>query len=119
MRIGVPGRIAASLVTLSIFGLLALGSSDSNKSPQASEPDALSAYTMCQQFTEQRLKAPSTAKWPWGYSDKTTDLGGGRYRVRTYVDAQNSFGAMIRNQVDCTVRFVGGDKWQLENLVVE
>ena len=30
-------------------------------------------------------------------------LGRGRFRVRSWVDAQNSFGAMIRSRFDCTV----------------
>jgi hypothetical protein len=112
-------RSLLSVVTLGAFVILAIGSSDSSSSrPPAPSHDKISAYTMCQQFTEDRLKSPSTADWPWGASDATTDLGDGRYRVRTHVDAQNSFGAMIRSQVDCTVRFVGGDKWQLEDLQI-
>jgi len=43
-------------------------------------------------------------------------LGGGRYRVQSYVDAQNSFGAMIRTRYDCTVHWIGGDRWKLEDL---
>jgi hypothetical protein len=111
-------RSLLSVVTLGAFAILAIGSSDSSSGSPAPSHDKISAYTMCQQFAEDRLKAPSTADWPWGASDATTDLGDGRYRVRTHVDAQNSFGAMIRSQVDCTVKFVGEGKWQLEDLQI-
>lgn len=119
MRRSILTRLVLSAVVLSFFAILAIGSSDSGSNSPAPSHDEISAYTMCQQFTEERLKAPSTAKWPWGASDATTHLGDGRYRVRTHVDAQNSFGAMIRSQVDCTVRYVGGDKWQLEALQID
>lgn len=74
---------------------------------------------MCQQFLEDRLRAPSTADYPWGYSEYTTDLGGGKYRVRSYVDAQNGFGAQIRTNYDCTVQHAGGDRWTLESLTTD
>jgi hypothetical protein len=32
------------------------------------------------------------------------------------VDSENSFGAMIRNDYRCTVKFVGGDNWRLQDL---
>ena len=77
----------------------------------------LLASTLCKQFTEKRLKSPGSADWPWVHSsDITTRLAKNRYRVRTYVDSQNSFGAAIRTQVDCTVRLKGKSEGTLETL---
>jgi len=92
------------------------GNSDSDSSRPRPEHSASGAYVMCQDFVEKRLRAPSTADFPWGYSDYVTDLGGGKYRVRAYVDAENAFGGTVRNSFDCTVKYIGNDKWRLETL---
>lgn len=53
------------------------------------------------------LKAPSTAKFPSYYEaavDSSTPAGGGvQYVMTAYVDAENSFGAMLRNTFRCRV----------------
>ena len=49
------------------------------------------------------LKAPSTAKFPWFDESYITDNGDGTYIVSAYVDADNSFGAKIRNNFSCKV----------------
>jgi hypothetical protein len=109
-----------SVGVLIVFCLLALGSTDSDDGASSiPDHDEVSAYTICQQFVEDGLKAPRTAKFPWGASDRTVHLGGGKYRVRAYVDAQNSFGAMIRSNFDCTVQWTGGDRWNLEALSID
>lgn len=90
-----------------------------DSSRQQASHDATSAFTMCKQFAGDRLRAPSTADWPCCSDDFTTHLGDGRYRVQTYVDAQNAFGAQIRTDVMCEVRWVSGDRWRLDNLVTE
>lgn len=53
-------------------------------------------------IVKKSLKAPSTAKFPGGFLDPFTDWSFGRnkdiYTVSSYVDAQTSFGAMIRSE---------------------
>jgi hypothetical protein len=50
-----------------------------------------------------KLKSPKSASYPWGYDqynikeeDGATHEGFKRYTVKSYVDADNSFGASIR-----------------------
>lgn len=75
------------------------------------------AFTVTQQFVEQRVKTPSTVKWPWvSYRDCTTSLGDGRYKIASYFDAQNAFGAMVRTHFVCIVKTVDGKNWRLESL---
>lgn len=88
------------------------------KATPSYEQDDVGAWTMCQMFAEDRLHAPSTAKWPWSYRDRVEYLGNKRYRIRTHFDAQNAFGAMIRGQMDCTVRDEG-ETWALELMHIE
>ena len=83
------------------------------------EGDPGVAAFLCQDFVKARLKAPSAAQFPTPYSAGTTvvKVAPGHYRVTSYVDAQNSFGAPIRTPFVCEVKKVpGGDQWQLHNL---
>lgn len=54
------------------------------------------AYVMIQADVRSRLKAPATADFPWKYSNGTRHIGDCVFVVVGYVDAQNSFGALIR-----------------------
>lgn len=70
--------------------------------------DTSGAYVCAQQLVESRLKAPRTAKFPWGVSDDAvTYTGGTDYIVSAYVDSQNGFGAMIRTTFACNVTYTG------------
>lgn len=78
--------------------------------------DAIGAYVACKQFIEGGLKAPSTAVFASQSQSDITNTGDGSFRVNSYVDAQNSFGAMIRTDFTCTVKYEGGDQWGLVDL---
>ena len=66
------------------------------------------------------MKAPSTADFP--YSDDAHDverIGTGRFRVISYVDAQNGFGAQIRNNYICLVQTPdSGRTWYTEQVTL-
>jgi len=94
--------------------------------PSATESPAMpiSASIMCERFVTNRLKAPSTAKFApyreliittYGKNEGVKDA----FRVIGYVDAQNGFGAMLRNDYTCDVQYTGGDNWKLINLTIE
>jgi hypothetical protein len=73
------------------------------------------AFVWCKLFIETRLSSPSTASFSSLFNSTITSVGIGSYRVTGYVDAQNAFGAKIRNSYTCVVRRDGGD-WILESL---
>lgn len=81
-------------------------------------PDKIEAYVMAQVFVEKWLKAPSTAQYPLASEAIINDLGDGRWRVQAWVDSQNSFGAMVRNNFTCTLKYTGGDNWRVEKLII-
>lgn len=83
----------------------------------ASAPTLTDAFVMCQAFIEDRLVAPTSAKWPpRPHSQYATKTGESTYLAISYVDSQNGFGAMIRTNFSCAVRYVGNDRWHLESL---
>jgi len=81
------------LLSLTIPLFAACGSSDRKKD----------AWVCAIDVVENRLKSPSTADF-CSYPEATiTDLGNNRYRIKGYVDAQNSFGATVRSQFTVTL----------------
>jgi len=73
------------------------------------------AEVMCKEIVKKNLKAPSTADFPW-LAEKVTYLGDNTYEVTSYVEAENSFGVMIKTHYTCTVKSISKDKWRLINL---
>ncbi|EKE79448.1 hypothetical protein A10D4_12809 [Idiomarina xiamenensis 10-D-4] len=83
--------------------------------------DKSMAYVMGQHFIEKRLKAPSTADFPWMSSDGVyvSVMGNCEFHVRGFVDAQNGFGAMIRTNYSLTLRYSKqSKKWHLESISI-
>lgn len=97
-----------------------LAACDSEEEREAKEcEDSVYAYIMSQTFVERQLVAPSTAEFPYASKISNRHLGNCRHRVVAYVDAQNSFGAMLRKPYTAVVRYDGNGTWLLESLDLE
>lgn len=59
--------------------------------------DVVAMFHRSRDFVRDRLKAPSTASFPWASEARVQHVSGCRYLIVSHVDAQNSFGAMIRS----------------------
>lgn len=70
-------------------------------------PSPLTAFVDCKNFVERRLRAPATAAFADFEGQRVQDLGGDRFRVTSWVDAENAFGAKLRTIYGCTVRYEG------------
>lgn len=73
------------------------------------------AYVQCGEFVKRRLPTPATADFPSDADDRTVTVAPQVYRVASYVDYQNTFGATVRADFTCTVRDVAGT-WHLDAL---
>ncbi|MCH2131516.1 MAG: hypothetical protein MK179_20450, partial [Pirellulaceae bacterium] len=73
------------------------------------------AWVMAQEFVKQKLRSPSTADFgsifTQNFKDTVTHTGNNNFRVRGWVDAENAFGATIRNTFDCNLTYDGNDDW--------
>ena len=84
--------------------------------------DSDAAKIRAKEYVEASLKAPSTAKWA-SYNEFATARGRDKkgnvikdvWDVTGYVDAQNSYGAMLRTNFLVTVQ-KQGDEWKLVKL---
>jgi len=65
-----------------------------------------------------RLKCPSSAKFEYAGAGNVISLDKDRYRINSYVDAQNSFGAPIRINFQGVVQ-KRGSNWELEDLNID
>lgn len=83
-----------------------------NKKPEAKfigKPLKSESYIISQSAIKQRLKAPSTAKFPRGSDFSYSFITPNQHKVISYVDSQNSFGAMIRTNYTIILEFNGGE----------
>lgn len=83
-------------------------------------PSELDAYLMAKQLFESKLKAPSTASFAAFHQSKVRNSGVDQWTVTSYVDSQNSFGAMIRTHFVITMRVNTETKyWQTTALKID
>ena len=133
--------VRTSVATLAVGGLLLVGAlvfaaglaatGDGDPAPAAStvkKPTTtkstdleFEAFEICKDFVKRRLKAPSTAKFRNFFEEdgevRVTGSGNGPYTVMSTVDAQNAFGAPLRNNFICTVT-LSGSTWMLDDISI-
>jgi hypothetical protein len=104
------------LAGIAALSLIALGIPPANERECLSEE---SAYEYAKKMVEYRLRSPSTAEWQSQseaiiLSQDEMECG---YQIFSHVDAQNSFGAMIRQDFTITVQFEKeSSKWAVRSL---
>jgi hypothetical protein len=101
---GCLGRIVILIISLAVVTCLIAYSNylDGKETPETRKakncrPENITAHTMAERYVEDRLKAPSTAKFPRYAGSQVSYIGNCEFVVKSYVDAQNSFGAMLRS----------------------
>lgn len=92
-----------SVAGIVVAVVVALGGSALVYNIDSGEPDTEAAFGAAKEAVLKNLKAPATAQFPEYVDEFVDDLEGGQFRVTSYVDAQNGFGAMIRNDFTCVV----------------
>lgn len=99
---------AVVIVALVLVGLIA-----KDKQSSSSGPSSTMAIVACEDFVADRLKSPATADFG---TASAASQGGGTYRVTGTVDAENSFGVMMRVDYSCTVQSGDDENWMLVDL---
>ena len=77
----------------------------------------ITALTAAQEEVKARLKSPSSADFPWG-SDCVTKISDNTYVINSYVDSQNSFGAMLRTNFTCQITLTGNDNYTCDDIQI-
>jgi hypothetical protein len=66
--------------------------------PKGERGEKIDAWTTAQGYVKQHLKAPASAKFQEYNSDAVQKISESSYQINSYVDSQNSFGALIRSR---------------------
>lgn len=98
--LGCVGVIALVLIAAFIGSLTGGGDGDEPYDPD----NSFEARSQCRDLVESELRAPATAE----FGELSAMKNGGVWTVMGYVDAENAFGAMLRNDFQCSVRVVDG-----------
>lgn len=80
------------------------------------------AFDAACDFVKKKLKAPSTAVFPNEYNiEADSTLGDYRFTVSSYVDAENSYGAHIRNKWKVELQYddIVSKDWELISCEIE
>ena len=119
-------QIAGVTVVIIVGGLVAsqfmLKSMDADDRHNAQVTDwretdnSVKAHYMMEKFIKRDLKAPSTANFSSYGESEVQKLDNHKYRVKLWVDAQNSFGATVRGHYIGEIQQVSDDKWSLISL---
>ncbi|PZF63343.1 hypothetical protein DEI81_08015 [Curtobacterium sp. MCBD17_013] len=86
------GGIVALAIILTVIG------SFSHSSDDSVSDNSFEAKSACENQVKDHLKSPSTAK----FNDSVSGVG--PFTVTGTVDSENSFGAMLRSNFECSVR---------------
>lgn len=111
------GCCVAVIVVVVLFAMWMVFTGPSSEETKVADRRRDAWYVACQ-FVEDRLKAPSSADFPYYEPKYVQDLGSGKYRVQSYVDAQNSFGAKIRSRWMVVEQHVGGTQFKLLDIAI-
>ena len=100
-----------------------LGDGDNISTPQTQNIDGQKAFIISQSYVKSVLKSPASADFP-ALDYTATNLGNDKWKVVSYVDSQNSFGASIRTNWTVILTYFDGDwadsnSWHLKELIVD
>lgn len=97
------GCVWAFFILLGLVLFVTFASVNSGESEDGGN-DRADACVIAQRFVRLQLKAPSTARFP-PCIDMSITRNYNKWTVVSYVDAQNSFGAMLRNSFVAEVEY--------------
>lgn len=81
------------------------------------EPTSAQAAGICEDWVSEELKSPSTAEFS---NERESSTGTDSWTITGLVDAQNSFGATIRAEWRCDVRWDTADEqWRGSATLIE
>ncbi|MCX4799606.1 hypothetical protein OG497_37765 [Streptomyces sp. NBC_01242] len=109
-------RIIATAAVTVILASVTVGCSSAPHPDSAPHPTQQGAAVMCEGFVKKRLKSPGTAKFSGVTETKIETLSNKKpwsYQVTAWVDSQNTYGGVVRNDYVCTISTEDDKTWTL------
>ena len=101
------------IIVIVIISALVGSCGDNKKEP---ENIRLTVFLWSEIEVKNNLKSPTTAKFPLDYENMVSDMGNNNFKVSSYVDSQNGFGAIIRTYYTCDVQYISKENCLVSNL---
>lgn len=79
--------------------------------PDSIEAGRIQAIDGCKIEVPRHLKSPGSVRFPPPAELVVDELGGWNFRIKGYVDSQNSYGGLMRTYFLCEFTYVGGTRW--------
>ena len=98
---GIIGPLIGAVLGVGFLTLILIWQFNKTPAGPTGEDLRINAVTACERAVAQNLKAPATAQY------QSTASGVGPWTVTGTVDAENSFGALVRSQYECSVELRG------------
>ena len=95
-------------------GTTSTSKSSSSTSTDGYGHDKFDAMVVAKNIVKNKLKSPSTASF-CSTSDATISCSGNTWTVKGWVDAQNSFGATVRNNFTVKFTFSSDEKYTVDS----
>jgi predicted nucleic acid-binding Zn ribbon protein len=118
-------KIVAGLLWLFVFIMIVSGinSCSNDLVVDNSGADDGKAHIIAQSYVKNVLKSPSTADFPT-FDYTAYDLENNKYKIISYVDSQNSFGAEVRSNYSVILSYNNSDwadinNWTLHELIFD
>jgi hypothetical protein len=99
-------------------GLVIATGSGYVRPPDLSLADADAAYGACQGFVRTQLKAAGPVTFAPLRRRTVRRYADGRVLVRSHADVTSAAGHLVEIRITCTMRPLGGDRWDLEGLAL-
>ncbi len=116
MAVLVHFLMIAVTIVLVLFSIFAFPAYESDSIDSYGHDDA-SVYVIAEKQVEKQLKSPSTAKF-CGISEASITKNENSWSVSGWVDAQNSFGATIRNNFKVKITFTSNNEYTIDSCTI-
>lgn len=105
---------ASTKIMFGCFGLFAVALYAGGSKPADRCKDEFWAYMASTRFVTERLLSPTSADFPRSQAPGViiTQPRPCLFEIRSYVDAQNAFGATIRARYIAVIEPIGEDRWR-------
>jgi len=111
--------IVIVLMAVFYFKFCTGSNNETAATPVKKKPGKLEALIKSQSFVEQQLKAPKSAEFSIDYENDVTQIDDSTFSIYSYVDAQNNFGALLRNNYSCQLVYYNNfENVRCENLIL-
>ena len=111
--------IIVFLLVTSLIAASCFNSSNKTTKEETKKPTKQDALIQSHLFIEQHLKSPGSADFPYQPDETIDQLNDSTFIVLSYVDSQNSFGALLRTHYKCKIIFSPDGTARYEDLIME